>query len=910
MFTYAVADQMNEIFFRRKQQILDIDLREGVCGTAVLATGLRNLECLGYMFRKEDVERLRNSDEASVVICLDQAECTIQTVLTNDPEYDGTLQYSPMYPDFPQQVMEASEAELFINAMLHYLTDGQYMPDATITKHARSHGDFVPKSLKTLALGTMDEFKEMFRLLMNAATSISQTDTDDLGFFFRNFDDAESCIPPKPAFKENSAILAKLCVTERHMPLDEYANKHAEAFRNPTDVLRLAAALSDGDVSLAEKPRFRSFTRSERKALLCLLEGCTSLLENMTRRRETWLRLGEALHPGDYPRFAKVNAAYMKLRTGDIPMSFTGQFNIACENGDFATAVQLMSQRPGEFARNIDMMLRRAADTAPILEAFDAVADKVAARVLLELREHFAHRSSENWQAESKSMSSYDNKIMCLMSIAHHQLKLRKEIDMLMQEKGNEHFSFLVDCELLINAITKTILKIVNLERKNEFLSNKAIMESTFEKSKINEQLKGMSENNDGLTKSLAELAFYLTNEAGLKGTDENSVSMLKIGRKQQRELVAELNAAYDRLMEYLAKEIHLLDNKSALRNTKEQIAEAVRGLEQSLGKSSMAFPRLDNIRVFFPKGSIAKSYTILDMLPGIPRETSHRMVEICENALVRQYANRERLGKVYVSDELSHYLVPFSQRSASKALRTIVRGSRIPWEPEAKVVRGFTWWKNCEQDRTDIDLSAMMLDEYWKYVDHISYTNLRSPVTGSCHSGDIVDAPNGAAEYIDIDIAKAKAKGVRYVVFNVYGFTQQPFCDIPECSFGWMERENAESGQIFEAASVRNKIDLSCNSMIALPVIFDLEEGVAIWMDMALKAGVHCINLENNARGVIAVCRAMLAMHKPNLYDLVQLHIRARGEQVDDKSEADVVFDVDEGITPYDVEEWMANYI
>ena len=92
--------------------------------------------------------------------------------------------------------------------------------------------------------------------------------------------------------------------------------------------------------------------------------------------------------------------------------------------------------------------------------------------------------------------------------------------------------------------------------------------------------------------------------------------------------------------------------------------------------------------------------------------------------------------------------------------------------------------------------------------------------------------------------------------------------------------------------------------------MIFDLQEGTAVWMDMTLKAQLNSINLENNAKGVIAVCRALMEMHKPNLYDLIQLHIRARGEQVDDKSEADVVFDVDEGITPFDVEEWMANYI
>ena len=50
--------------------------------------------------------------------------------------------------------------------------------------------------------------------------------------------------------------------------------------------------------------------------------------------------------------------------------------------------------------------------------------------------------------------------------------------------------------------------------------------------------------------------------------------------------------------------------------------------------------------------------------------------------------------------------------------------------------------------------------------------------------------------------------------------------------------------------------------------------------------------------------------MSKPNLYDLVNLHIRARGLKVDNKEDADVVFDVDSGITPFDTEVFCGEYI
>jgi len=275
----------------------------------------------------------------------------------------------------------------------------------------------------------------------------------------------------------------------------------------------------------------------------------------------------------------------------------------------------------------------------------------------------------------------------------------------------------------------------------------------------------------------------------------------------------------------------------------------------------------------------------------------------------VRAYSKREPLGKVWLSPEFRNYIVPFSERSASKALKTIVRGSRLPFADDAKVLRGFVWWKN-GSGRTDLDLSALFMDGNWKYIEHVSYTNLRSTKLNACHSGDIVDAPEGAAEYVDVDIQKAKEAGVRYVAFNVYGFTRQHFCDLPECSFGWMELAKTKQGQLFNANNVKNRIDIASASDCCLPVIFDLQERVVIWMDMTLATSLRNCNLENNSVGVIAVCRALVEMHKPNLFDLVSLHVKARGSFVDNKDDADVVFDVEDGITPFDTGVWLSEFV
>ena len=195
---------------------------------------------------------------------------------------------------------------------------------------------------------------------------------------------------------------------------------------------------------------------------------------------------------------------------------------------------------------------------------------------------------------------------------------------------------------------------------------------------------------------------------------------------------------------------------------------------------------------------------------------------------------------------------------------------------------------------RVDIDLSAVLYDENWNYIEHISYTNLRSDKYKACHSGDITDAPNGACEFIDFDLQSIKQYGGRYIVFTVNNYTGQIYSKVPECFMGWMERENPDSGEIFEVATVKNKIDLTANTMISIPMIIDVAESKIIWTDVALKENPNYhINIENNQGGIIATCMALTNMRKTTLYDLIALHIKARGLRVTDPEDANIVFDL-----------------
>jgi hypothetical protein len=60
-------------------------------------------------------------------------------------------------------------------------------------------------------------------------------------------------------------------------------------------------------------------------------------------------------------------------------------------------------------------------------------------------------------------------------------------------------------------------------------------------------------------------------------------------------------------------------------------------------------------------------------------------MVKVCEKAIIEQNRSKDYLGNVFIDEEMKNYMVPFSQRSASTATKTLVRGSRVKIPDNAK---------------------------------------------------------------------------------------------------------------------------------------------------------------------------------------------------------------------------------
>jgi stress response protein SCP2 len=729
-----------------------------------------NLESYGYAFSRPVIDTLSHLDDDS----LSQVWQWFNDVL---PRTVGAHRvFKPMYPNFPKQVIQASDLELLINAYTHYMGDWLGVRILPVYKKEARLPLVQNTTPKVLHLASLSDVDTLTSNLLNANSSLSETQKSGL----KTLLDYQA-----EAFKDNgqkvSQMLSNSHISQKetqalvgaHLLGRVSLNILSEQYNTVTDVLRLAVGMSGGDISLAVAGKFRNFKRSERRALLGMVELIllradeNQALDNAFTHREQWLRLTEKLHPGEFAKqFEKSFALFNQLRNSQFNLSYNSQVDRAFEQRNIHEALELLVQRPGVFARNLNRLFQQIEGRVPV---------------------------------KSK--------------------KANKEVT------SNSPF-------------------------------------------------------------------------ATLKGLFPQG----------------EVTHSFDNRGEYMSRALTSFEQVSAKVST------------PVLLQVMNHFKYQDDIaqRTFLPKGVLSKSYVMENTVVPLSQPVREALVSICENELISRFAHLPALGETYVDSRLQTYNMPFAMRSASKALKTLTRGSRIDvGSNEGDTTRFFIWWHEhndktkpqSEDDddyyyggnRVDIDLSVVFLDEQCQYVNHCSFTRLRGE--GFTHSGDITSAPNGACEFIDIDRSKLDSR-IQYAVMVINSFTHQAYCDLPECFAGWMNRDFPQKGEIFDAKTVQNKIDLTSDTQCVLPMIVDVKSNQAIWADVAIKGGNFWNMVEHQNDKISYATQAMLNLSKPNLYDLFMLHAKARGQVVDNAEQAQSVFSVDKGVTPFDLEVIAAQYM
>ena len=309
----------------------------------------------------------------------------------------GNRAFTPLYKNFPEEVMCKSDFELFVNAILHYWSNGTWEP-STVTYEKPIKFEKIKYNMVKFA--SAERFSQIFTDLVSINTSLMPQDLDIVKWFVK--DGGKLVFPNAIPFKENLCTLAAMGI--EGLPV-----------KTTTDVLRIAVHLSGGDISLPKVPdalvrtnrwssskhknpervkfQFKKFSRKERKYLLGLLEQTHCDPKEMVLKDQRWIRLGEILHPSEYKAlYPKSANAFDKIRNGKVK-SWYAILNEAFKK-DLESGLKVLAERPGEFARRIDWLIRTHSykDEELIMKYFGEAVKGTSNKVLFEVYGHFEGR--------------------------------------------------------------------------------------------------------------------------------------------------------------------------------------------------------------------------------------------------------------------------------------------------------------------------------------------------------------------------------------------------------------------------------------------------------------------------------------------------------------------------------------
>ncbi|MFF3595967.1 TerD family protein [Kitasatospora indigofera] len=367
------------------------------------------LMSVGFKLSAGLLEQLAELDEDTVV---DTARRTLATVREIAGDH---VAHNAYFVDFPANVPDtfdfwtscvtealaddasrASTADQLRTGVLDLLTlpaYGNYRH--TYAELLAAHEELIAAAGDRLTVlhpgGTPDdEVTALYLALAGSATPLGEEDLADLRVLAGHC--AAGPQPEAIPVRENRALvnLARLDIGA-DLLLDTV-----------TDVLRLACALSDGDVTLVRPTRFRSLPRPVRRALITGLDAVVAAapakLADVTAHREAFKRLGERLHPHEYPGRPHAAEVFAVARGESAVPTFESRADRLLAAGDVTAAARLLADAPGKLFRALDRLLRACPgqdERDTVLAVAERAAPRVAGRVLLSVREHLHNRTDE-----------------------------------------------------------------------------------------------------------------------------------------------------------------------------------------------------------------------------------------------------------------------------------------------------------------------------------------------------------------------------------------------------------------------------------------------------------------------------------------------------------------------------------
>lgn len=365
------------IAFRRGKIIVSSitlqDPRENIEGerTLALLSLMKELGKLGYYLSSEIMCKISIGGMKAI-------HDKVLPYIYSEVLHRGGL-FKPLYPGFPEQVIQKSKAELELDKYQVYNgdLDGFIKDNPWRTDKERKEIENDPK--KELTLMTPEEFMNIPQDMMLSGNSLGEDMKEELVWFLSNYPDLP--IPEKIPFKET------LCMVTFYRPDIELLEIN--------DVLRYGLYLLGGFIDLRNVPKrvsanrwnpkeltdnpdwrnFKSLSRKDRRDICNRIElviekkGFDKCITDAKPNYGHWLVLSERVHPREYSlRFPDCSRFFTVLKSNSLSKDYRTfgsklrkMYDEECSTKEIAEFI--IKSRPGEFIRRIDSLLRRCQST-------------------------------------------------------------------------------------------------------------------------------------------------------------------------------------------------------------------------------------------------------------------------------------------------------------------------------------------------------------------------------------------------------------------------------------------------------------------------------------------------------------------------------------------------------------------
>lgn len=348
------------------------------------------LSALGYTLRPEDVVRLARCEE-------------LRDFPARVRELQGDVKAAPMYPGFPEQVLEMPEAVYRFHQMLHYFSTyglervtGEavskgWMPETEQT--AASEPEEPPErlvELKVVALVDADKcVRTVLERILGKTERMTGAERDLIVSLLPELR-REELEGLTVRFKENLNLLFCTVVTSRFAP-----KKMQLSGAQRLELLR-GLCQHTGDVlkcitGLLGMQHYHLHT-AEKRLMVKLLESypAEDLRENLIRSAKYRGLALTALKFIDYNEYSRSGAhkqAVAALRAGELrSWESMAKERIAAHAAD---TLDFLAQRPGMLLRMVTTLLRNGYPAEEIGDALAAHAGAIRTQTLITMLNHF-----------------------------------------------------------------------------------------------------------------------------------------------------------------------------------------------------------------------------------------------------------------------------------------------------------------------------------------------------------------------------------------------------------------------------------------------------------------------------------------------------------------------------------------